>query len=241
MEKRKRINIERRDLFKAATASLASMILLESAPQVAHSAGAIKAIYNLPESAFPRMAWTVDDGCSSESLRSYIELAIENDLRFTFFVYSAMSPWKSQSKLLKPLVESGQIQLANHSHTHRDLTTLSFTEIKKDLTKCHNFIEKTYGVDARPYFRAPFGTLNSGVINAAAEIGYTKPVAWSGSLVDTQNQSTRRLLYHAENSFQDRGIVLSHANNLVVSKNFDALMEVINARNLSLVTLNDVF
>jgi peptidoglycan/xylan/chitin deacetylase (PgdA/CDA1 family) len=121
------------------------------------------------------------------------------------------------------------------------LTTLSFTEVKKDLTKCHNFIEKTYGVDARPYFRAPFGTLNSGVINAAAEIGYTQPVAWSGSLVDTQNQLTRRLLYHAENSFQDRGIVLSHANNLVVSRNFDALMEVINARNLSLVTLNDVF
>jgi peptidoglycan/xylan/chitin deacetylase (PgdA/CDA1 family) len=187
------------------------------------------------------MAWTVDDGCSSESLRSYIELAIENDLRFTFFVYSAMSPWKSQSKLLKPLVESGQIQLANHSHTHRDLTTLSFADVKKDVTKCHNFIEKTYGVDARPYFRAPFGTLNSGVINAAAEIGYTQPVAWSGSLVDTQNQLTRRLLYHAENSFQDRGIVLSHANNLVVSRNFDALMEVINARNLSLVTLNDVF
>ena len=217
------------------------MILLESAPQVAHSASGINAIYKLPESAFPRMAWTVDDGCSSESLRNYIELAIENDLRFTFFVYSAMSPWKSQSKLLKPLVESGQIQLANHSHTHRDLTTLSFAEVKKDLTNCHNFIEKTYGVDARPYFRAPFGTLNSGVINAAAEIGYTKPVAWSGSLVDTQNQSTRRLLFHAKNSFQDRSIVLSHANNLVVSKNFDALMEIISARDLSLVTLNDVF
>ena len=241
IEKRKRIILERRDLFKAATASLASMILLESAPQVAHAARAINIISNLPESTFSQMAWTVDDGCSSESLSNYIELAIEHDLRFTFFVYSAMSPWKSQTKLLKPLVESGQIQLANHSHTHRNLTTLSFAEVKKDLSNCHNFIEKTYGVDARPYFRAPYGALNSGVIQAAAEIGYSKPVGWSGSLVDTQNQSTRRLLYHADNAFLDRGIVLSHANNLVVSKNFDALMEIVNARNLSLVTLNDVF
>ena len=217
------------------------MLLLESTPQVAHSAGAINTIYNLPQSKTPRMAWTVDDGCSSESLNSYIELAIEHDLRFTFFVYSAMSPWKSLTKLLKPLVESGQIQLANHSHTHRNLTTLSSAEVKKDLSNCHNFIEKTYGVDARPYFRAPFGALNSGVIQAAAELGYTKPVTWSGSLVDTQNQSTRRLLYHAENNLLDRSIVLSHANNLVVSKNFDALKKIVDARDLSLVTLNDVF
>ena len=233
--------MERRDFLKAATASLASMVLMESAPQVAHSANDIKTIYSLPESDFPQMAWTIDDGCSTESLGRYIELAIEQDLRFTFFVYSAMSPWKSHAKLLKPLVESGQIQLANHSHTHRNLTTLSFAEVKKDLMNCHKFIEKTYGVDARPYFRAPYGALNNTVIKAAADIGYSTPVAWSGSLIDNPNQSSERLVYNAENSFQNRGIVLSHSNSLVVPKNFDALMEVVNARSLSLVTLNDAF
>ena len=231
--------MDRRDFLKVATASLASIILQESAPQTAHSARAANTIYNLPKNDTPQMAWTVDDGCSEESLGRYTKLAIEYDLRFTFFVYSAVSPWKSQAKLLKPLVESGQIQLANHSHTHRDLTTLSAAEVKKDLSKCHDFIEKTYGVDARPYFRAPFGALNSTVIKAAADIGYSQPVAWSGSLIDMPSQSTRRLLYHAENSFLDRSIVLSHSNNLLVPKNFDALMKIVKARELSLVTLND--
>ena len=235
------IKIERRDLLKLATTSLASMMIMESVPQVAHSANVSNLISYLPKSDFSQMAWTVDDGCSKESLDSYIRVAIENDLRFTFFVYSAMSPWKTQAKSLRPLVESGQIQLANHSHTHRNLTELSSAEIKRDLMNCHNFIEKTYGVDARPYFRAPYGALNSKVINAAAEIGYTSPAAWTSSLVDMPNQSTSRLLYHASNGFKDQNIVLSHANTLVVSKNIDALLEVIYERELSLVTLNDVF
>jgi len=236
--------MERRDFLKVATTSLASMFLLESGAQTAHSAGTTSTsstIYGLPKGDVPRMAWTIDDGCSSDSVRQHIELAIEHNLRFTFFIYSQMAPWKTQAKLLKPLVESGQIQLANHSHTHRNLSKLSYAEVKKDLMNCHNFIEKTYGVDARPYFRAPYGALNKTVIKAAADIGYLKPVAWTGSLVDMPKQSTHRLLFHADNSFKDKGIVLSHANTLVVPNNFDALMGVIKSRNLSLVTLNDAF
>jgi peptidoglycan/xylan/chitin deacetylase (PgdA/CDA1 family) len=235
------IKIERRDFLKLATTSLASMMLMESVPQVAHSANASKVISYLPANETPQLAWTVDDGCSKDSLESYIQMAIEHDLRFTFFVYSAMSPWKSQAKSLRPLVESGQIQLANHSHTHRNLAELTSAEIKRDLMNCHNFIEKTYGVDARPYFRAPYGALNRKVINAAAEIGYTSPTAWTSSLVDMPNQSTNRLLYHADNGFKAGNIVLSHANTLVVSKNIDVLLEVISKRELSLVTLNEVF
>jgi len=236
-----RIKLERRDFLKLATTSLASLALLETLPQTAQSANASNLIYTLPKSDYPQMAWTVDDGCSTASLESYIQIAIENDFRFTFFIYSAMSPWKSQAKLLKPLVESGQIQLANHSHTHRDLTKLSSAEIKKDLMKCHNFVEKTYDVDMRPYFRAPYGAWNSKVIQAAGDIGYTKPVAWTHSLVDMPTQSAKRLRYHADNGFVDGSIVLSHANCLVVPNNIDALLEIISERNLSLVTLNDVF
>ena len=235
------IKIERRDFLKLATTSLASMMLIESMPQVANAASGSNLISYLPKSDYPQMAWTVDDGCSKDSLESYIKIAIEHDLRFTFFVYSAMSPWKSQAKLLRPLVESGQIQLANHSHTHRNLATLSSAEIKRDLMNCQNFIEKCYGVDARPYYRAPYGAFNKRVIEAAEDIGYTAPVSWSHSLVDMPTQKPRRLRHHAREGFIDRKIVLSHANSLVVPKNFDALLKVINDRGLSLVTLNDVF
>lgn len=233
--------MERRDFFKVATASLASLALTETFPEIASAVNTINPIVNLPKSDVPRMAWTVDDGCSNESVQRYIEFAIEHDLRLTFFVYSAMAPWKTNVKLLKPLVDSGQIQLANHSHTHPDLTLLSRAEVQDELMKCHRFIEKNYGVDARPFFRAPYGAINRTVIQAAADIGYTKPMSWSGTLADAGKIKAGSFMYRASVDMQDRGILLGHANNLVASQHFDQLLQIVNDRSLSLVTLKDVF
>jgi peptidoglycan/xylan/chitin deacetylase (PgdA/CDA1 family) len=233
--------MERRDFLKLTTGSLASLVLFNQFLDVAHSKTLTNSIYQLPKSETPRMAWTVDDGCSSESVRRYTELAIEKDLRFTFFVYAAMSPWTTNAKLLKPLVESGQIQLGNHTLHHPDLTKLSYAQVQKELKGCHNFMEKTYGIDARPYFRAPYGAIDSKVREAAADLGYTNHVAWSGSLADAGKTKASRLLYHADIAMRDQGILIAHANNLTSSENFDQLLTIVNDRNLSLVTLNDVF
>jgi hypothetical protein len=67
------------------------------------------------------------------------------------------------------------------------------------------------------------------------------PMFWSGSLADAQTPQAGRLLYHASNSIQDRGILLAHANNLVSSQHFNQMLKMVNDRNLSLVTLNDAF
>jgi len=233
--------VERRNFIRLTTGSLASFLLLNKFPEFAHADTLKDPIYQLPIGDTPRLAWTVDDGCSSESVRRYTELAIEKDLRFTFFVYAAMAPWTQNAKLLKPLVESGQIQLGNHTLHHPDLTKLSYAQVQKELMGCHNFMEKTYGIDARPYFRAPYGAINRKVRQAAADIGYTVPVAWSGSLADAGKTKSTRLLFHAEQSMVDQGIVLGHANNLVASENFDSLLKIVSDRNLSLVTLDDVF
>jgi peptidoglycan/xylan/chitin deacetylase (PgdA/CDA1 family) len=238
--------MDRRDFFKVASGSLASLALLPLIPvlsetESAYAESSINPVNLLPKSDSPRMAWTVDDGCSYESVHRYTELAIEKDLRFTFFVYSAMSPWKLNAKLLKPLVASGQIQIGNHSHTHPNLTQLSYSEIQKELMDCHNFIEKTYEVDARPYYRTPYGAINRTVIQAAADVGYTLPVSWSGSLVDSGVTNSKRIIYHAEMAMRDRAIMLGHANNLVASENFDSLLAIVTDRNLSLVTLKDAF
>lgn len=235
--------MDRRDFLKVASGSLASLALLPliSETESAYAKGTIMPVNRLPKSDSPRMAWTVDDGCSYESVRRYTELAIEQDLRFTFFVYSAMSAWKLNAKLLKPLVESGQIQLGNHSHTHPKLTQLSYQEIQKELMACHNFIEKNYEVDARPYYRAPYGAINRTVIQAAADIGYSFPVSWSGSLVDAGETSSKRLLYHADIAMKDRAIMLDHSNTLVPTENFDSLLAIVNDRDLSLVTIKDAF
>jgi len=221
-------------------AAVASNALPQSFLDGAH-ASSINAITTLPKSDTARFAWTVDDGCSHDAVKNYINFVADNDLRLTFFVYAGMSPWQTNQKILKPMVQSGQIQLANHTMRHPFLTKLTAKQVQKELMGCHNFIERNYGVDARPYFRPPYGDINTAVINAAADIGYTKPMLWSGTLADSGKVGSAKFMNLAHQAMRDRGIVLGHANNMVASNHFDQLLEIVNSRGLSTVTLTDAF
>lgn len=205
------------------------------------SASDTKIIRELPSADVKRVAWTVDDGTSPEAVKRYIRLVADNNIRLTFFMYTAMGSWLINKKELQPLVDSGQIQLANHTMHHPALATLSTQKIQRELMGAHNFIEKHFGVDVRPYYRPPYGSINRKVVNAAADIGYTKPMLWSGSLGDASNIRANRILSLAQSSFYDGSIVLAHANNLTSSRIFPEILKLIDKKGLSLVTLADAF
>ena len=232
--------MDRRSFLTLLRSGAVGASLSTFAPLSAHGSSA-QIIRELPKSDVKQLAWTVDDGTSIESVKRYIRLVAENDLRITFFVYSAMGSWLANKKELQPLVDNGQIQLANHTAHHPALTTLSTKEIQKELKGAHNFIERNFGVDARPFYRPPYGSINAKVVEAAAEIGYTKPMLWSGSLGDASNIRASRILTLAKESFYDRSIVLAHANNLTSAQVFKPMLKLISDRELNLVTLNDVY
>jgi len=235
--------LERRDFLKVMGASIATVATSSIPLSILDSANAasVNAIIRLPESDTARFAWTVDDGCSPDAVKSYINFVADYDLRLTFFVYAAVSPWQTNAKLLKPFVDSGQIQLANHTMHHPLLTKLSAKQVQKELMDCHNFMERRFGIDAKPYFRPPYGGINAQVIDAAAEIGYTKPMLWSGTLADSGKVGSAKFMNLANQGIRDRGIVLGHANNMVAPNHFDRLLEIINNRGLATVTLTDAF
>jgi peptidoglycan/xylan/chitin deacetylase (PgdA/CDA1 family) len=232
--------MDRRTFLKLSGGSAITLTLPAIFPSAAN-AEKINTIRELPTSDIKRVAWTVDDGTSPEAVKRYIRLVSDNDLRLTFFMYTAMGSWMVNRKELQPLVDSGQIQLANHTMHHPALATLNTKAIQRELMGAHNYIEKHFGVDVRPYYRPPYGSINQKVINAAAEIGYTKPMLWSGSLGDASNIRAPRILQLARSSFYDGSIVLAHANNLTSSKVFPEIMKVINRKELTLVTLADAF
>ena len=196
-------------------------------------------IYRLPRSRRRRMAWTVDDGTSVAMINDYVQFIKKNNLRMTFFVYSGMSGWRKLAPKIKPLVATGQIQIANHTARHPDLTRLSTHEIQKELWDCHKFIMKHYGVDARPFFRPPYGAVNHHVVKAAAAIGYTAPVMWSGTLADATRISTTGIWNNAKQYIGNEVIMLAHANNTQTAHIFGKILHRIRYKRLKLVTLND--
>ena len=198
-------------------------------------------LYRLPRSRRRRMAWTIDDGTNITMINDYVQLAKKHNLRLTFFVYSGMKGWKKLAPKIKPMVESGQIQIANHTARHPDLTRLSTHQIQKELWDCHQFILKHYGIDARPFYRPPYGAINRRVVKAAAAIGYTSPVMWSGTLADATRISTSGIWNNARRYIGNEVILLAHANNTQTAHIFGKILRRIRAKGLKLVTLNDAF
>jgi hypothetical protein len=64
------------------------------------------------------LALTLDDGVNSDVVRAYAQLAKDTGARMTFFVNGIYNSWTDNLAMLRPLVESGQIQLGNHTWSH---------------------------------------------------------------------------------------------------------------------------
>jgi peptidoglycan/xylan/chitin deacetylase (PgdA/CDA1 family) len=195
----------------------------------------------LPKSDVKRIAWTVDDGSSTEGVRDYLDFVERFDLRMTFFINSVYPAWRKNQQQIQELVENGNLQLANHTHSHPSMTRLSSAGIRQELRKCHSFIEDNFGVSAKPYYRPPYGRIDARVIEVANDIGYTSPVMWSGSLGDSASQRKQYILQLGNKWIQDRTILLDHFNQRTPRYVFKELAKMLKRRELLTVTLDDVY
>ncbi len=187
------------------------------------------------------LALTVDDGVNSEVVRAYTQFAKDTGVRLTFFVNGVYKSWTENLDVLRPLVDSGQIQLGNHTWSHPDLTTLPKDQIAQQIGRNDQFLKKTYGIGAKPYWRPPYGKHNAAVDAVAADFGYTVPTLWSGSLSDSTLITEDYIVKMAGQYFAPQAIVIGHLNHPPVTHVYPQLVEIIRDRNLRTVTLNDVF
>jgi peptidoglycan-N-acetylglucosamine deacetylase len=187
------------------------------------------------------LALTLDDGVNSEVVRAYTQLAKDTGIRMTYFVNGIYDSWTDNREMLRPLVDSGQIQLGNHTWSHPDLTSLPQDKIEEQLKRNDEFLKNTYGVGAKPYYRPPYGKHNGAVDAVANHLGYTVPTLWSGSLSDSTVITEEYIVKMADEYFVPQAIVIGHLNHPPVTHVYPELLDTIKERNLRTVTLNDVF
>ena len=223
-----------------ALTSAPTATTLPSGPQLAKVPLPSGGLVHLPGEG-SLLAWTVDDGADGDVIRRYVEFAAASGTRFTFLVTATYRGWKDGAVVLQPLVASGQIQLANHTRHHDDLTTVSDGRVISELQGCHDFLFDTFGVDARPFYRPPYGARNPRTDRLAASIGYSTPVMWRGTLSHKGATTRKEVVGLATQWFLPQHIVIGHFKTHSITEVFPQLEEIIRARALQTVTLNDVF
>ena len=223
------------------TPSLSPLHLQDGPPSLPAPTPAEPVITALPESVGNVVAITVDDGVDSSVVDAYLDFAKDSGVRLTFFVTGTYPSWTDNQAKLAPLVESGQVQLANHTWTHPDLTTLSEGEIIDELTQCENLLRNTYGITGAPFIRPPYGGRNSFTDSACAKAGYTTATMWYGSFGDSGLLTQDVLLGEAQKWLLAQHIVIGHANFPTVTQLYGQIIDILRQRSLLTATLDDVY
>jgi len=189
-----------------------------------------------------QIAITVDDGYCAECAQAYAALAQATGIHITFNPNGCYSEiWNPLARALRPLIEAGQVQIGNHTFNHWWLTELTNAQIIAQLERNEEWIERTYGITARPWWRPPYGAYDERTNQLAASIGYTNTLMWNGSYGDSTVISPRALLALARQYSRPGVIMLGHANHPTVTHLFPQITEIITRRHLHPVTLDEMF
>ena len=174
-------------------------------------------------------------------MRAYADFAARTGTRLTFFINGSYNAFEPNLDVLKPLVESGQIQIGNHTWSHAALTTLDDAGIAKELTKNDEEIQRLFGVSSKPYYRPPYGYYDSRVLEAAAGAGFDRAVLWYGSLADSSPIPAEEIYAYSEKYANSQTILIGHLNYPGVIEVLDKIKMLLDERNLTPVTLRDYY
>jgi peptidoglycan-N-acetylglucosamine deacetylase len=189
-----------------------------------------------------QVALTIDDGYCAECAGAYADLAEATGIHITFNPNGCYGEiWTPLAKTLRPLIEAGQVQVGNHTFNHWWLTELSDSLVTAQLAQNEEWIEQTYGITARPWWRPPYGAHDERTDELAASIGYTNVLMWNGSYGDSTLLTPRVLLALARQYLRPGVVMLGHANHPTVTHLFPQIAEIIAARGLQPVTLDEMF
>lgn len=204
--------------------------------------GTPQVVWSSP-AATQQIALTIDDGYCGECIAGYVEFAQRSGIHITFNpngVYGRL--WTpSLVAEVRDMIADKQVQIGNHTWDHANLLPLSAAAIADEIIRNEDWIEQTFGVTARPYFRPPFGYYNSLVEAVAAENGYTTILMWNGTFGDATVETPAQLIALAEQWLQPGTIVLGHLNHPTVLSLFTQIQWIIASRNLEPVTLDEMF
>jgi peptidoglycan-N-acetylmuramic acid deacetylase len=123
---------------------------------------------------------TIDVGGALLDYEKLLKALKDNDVKATFFVTGYNL--KNNPDYIKLLLEEGHT-VGNHTITHKDFTTLTDAEIKKEIADFEKLYKEITGEEPVKYFRFPYGKYSLHTLKLISDLGYTS-YFWSTAMKD---------------------------------------------------------
>lgn len=151
--------------------------------------------------------------------------------------------WAQGHQSVIDRVVADHIVIGNHTVDHPDLVSpaRSNNYVCYQLGLANQIIvDRDHGVATRPYFRPPYGSYNTGVVNAAAGIGYYT-VMWSIDTLDWDDATTAAAILNTVKSQLGPGkIILMHVGSLHEPEALPSVISYIKSQGYSIVSLDQL-
>ncbi|MDA2812691.1 polysaccharide deacetylase family protein [Nocardiopsis sp. RSe5-2] len=180
------------------------------------------------------IALTFDDGPGGRTPEVLDTLA-EYDAKATFFVTG--EPVRENLRTVRREYAEGH-EVANHTVTHPDLTTLGKDEVRKELTEVNGLVARETG--ERPVLmRPPYGATNDDVASVSKDLGLAE-IIWN---VDTNDWKDRNASVVADRALKGAApgaIILMHD---IHGTTIDAVPEIVKGldeKGYTMVTVSQL-
>ncbi|HLO04171.1 MAG TPA: polysaccharide deacetylase family protein [Symbiobacteriaceae bacterium] len=182
------------------------------------------------------VALTYDAGSGADGAAAILDMLKARGLHSTFFLTGR---WAEQFPDLARRIKAEGHEIASHSYSHPDFTTLSEDAMRVELDKASAAIKAATGADPRPFFRAPYGAWDERVGRLLNAEGYPYTIHWD---VDTLDWQFPGVAKEVERILKAQGgsIVLMHMNVADTAVASDQAIPVLQARDLQPVPLSEL-
>ncbi len=184
------------------------------------------------------IALTFDAGASAEPVADILKALSNSGSHATFFF---TGKWvKKNPEPAKSIVAAGH-EIANHSWSHPDFTTLNDDEMLDQLNQTQQIFNTQLGTPGAALFRPPLGARNKEVREFVASQGY-RIIYWAVDCLDsvkkdiTSEQIQTRVL---ERSGQG-DIVLMHCGSQPTADALPSLIASLKKKGLRVVTVSEL-
>ncbi len=184
------------------------------------------------------VALTFDDGFCAACVARIVHTLARTKAHATIFPNGRYSrSWDPLAKLIRRLLERGQLTIGNHTFLHGDALLESPVAFRADLAADESWIERAFHVTARPFFRPPYGAYDPATVQIAGRLGYTKLIIWSGTVADSSPHSISYILSAVRYWAHPGAILLMHGNYPATSLALPRILAILHDRRLKPVTL----
>lgn len=194
-----------------------------------------------------RIALTLDMGGRVDPAVDIVQWLIDHGVKATLFPTGKTGTESAEGRaaLLLAAQRPDLFEIANHSWDHPSFVDLTDAEMADQLTRTEAAINALIGRTTRPFFRPPFGAVNSAVRAGVGRAGWGYTVMWDIDTIDwkptseggpTASDIVTKVISQAEGG----SIVLMHLGGWNTLEALPGMLAGLQSKGLLPVTLTEM-